>query len=505
MEIASCFGSGDDDSDDIVVVVVVLYEGINKMSTLNTKALLDLLKAETFTSLVDPSLPNRVSDETSRRISEIQNTLIQLGAAEDLKMSQTFLNQIQTTFIEVLVDAEKELFNDTTDVRISPAQAQTLEQLMSIQFLLQSKQTLITDAEVINELYSRILNLSVTKELGQHQLRTLLESEREGKATFGPSVIRYTNVPFSKLVGIDEVRDQLQNIVSREFLSDEYTMVILTGPPGTGKSTLSHAIATAHSGGYYYNLNIGELSSPTIGVTEKGLRDLFQVLESSTQPVTLILDEVDNIFSDQLAQPHLQSVKITLQTEISGSRSLGKNVFIVGITNHYDRIEDVIKRRATSIIYVPLPKVETQMQYIMSLLIPARFVLTDQWRVAMDGLIRTKRYTNANLKHLTRNAKIKFFERMSRVPSGFPTITVQAEKLIVTPDVYLVSPSTPIYESESQLREFTRASPNNKLILVPSVEDFRSVQDSVFSLTPQDIEISKQKNDPAYLRPPARL
>lgn len=466
------------------------------MSTLNTKALLDLLKAQTFASLVDPSLPNIVSDATVIRITEIENKLIQLGAVENLKISQTSLNELQNVFLELLIDAESELFNEHTDVRISPSQAKVLEQLMGIQFLLQSKQTLITDAATINELYARILNLSVTKELGQHQLRTLLESEREGKQTFGPSVMRYTNVPFSNLVGIDLVRDDLQNTVSRDFLNDEYTMILLTGPPGTGKSTLSHAVATAHSGGYYYNLNIGELSSPTIGVTEKGLRDLFQMLEQSTQPVTLILDEVDNIFSDQLSQPHLQSVKITLQTEISGSRKLGKNVVIVGITNHYDRIDDVIKRRATKVIYVPLPQFDSQVQFIISILLPANLYVTDQWKQAITQLIKTRRYTNANLKHLTRNAKIKFFERNAKSPTGFATLTDGPTKLIVTNDINLVGNHPPVYESESHIREFIRASLSNKLLIVPSYQDFVDVQSSVFSLSESDLEESRIKNQP---------
>lgn len=461
------------------------------MSTLNIKPLFELLKSQTFASLVDPTLQKSVKEETHKRISVIENELARLGAVEDLKLSHTYISEIQSRFLELLVSAESELFNEGDQVRISTEQANVLERLMAIQFLLQSKQTLLTDAETINELHSRMLNLSVTKELGQYQLRTLLEAER-GQSSFAPSTVRFANVPYSRIVGIDQVRDRIKNIIEREYLSEEYTMLILTGPPGTGKSTLSQAIATAHSGGYFYNLNIGELSSPTIGVTEKGLRDLFQTLEQTTQPATLILDEVDNIFSDKLSQPHLQSVKITLQTEISGSRVLGKNVVIIGITNHYDRIDDVIKRRATSIIYVPLPDPSTQGRYIISILNAGEVTINPAWYQGISNIISQQRYTNANLRHLVRNAKISYFER---VPPPYKTHTIGNQKLVL-------NNATPTFdgpfETETQLRDFTRNGPSNVVIIVPEIQDFERVKTSVFSLSESEIEYSRSRNDPSY-------
>lgn len=463
------------------------------MSSIDAKSLLNLLRSQTFTTLVDQSLTNVVDDKYKRRIGRIESELVRLGAVEDLKLSHSFLANLQNDFIEVLVEAEGEL-NSTQDSRISSDQAKVLEQLMAIQFLLQSKQTLLTDSGIINDLYSRMLNLSITKELGQFQLDALLRSDESGGASFGPSVQRYTETKFSQIQGIDAVRDRIRNIISREFITEEYTLIMLTGPPGTGKSTLSQAIATVHSGGAYYNLNIGELSSPNIGVTERGLRDLFEKLESNPEPATLILDEVDNIFSANLSQPHLQSVKITLQTEISGSRKLRKNVVIIGITNHYDRIEDVIKRRASSVVYVPLPRKETQIDFLLDELKVKTAEVSQTWRTSLIAMIAEKNYTNANIKFLVRNAKIDFFETNGN--RQFSVITTDNVKTIVTSNFITPDAATAQTETEDVIRDFVRQSENNRIRVVPSVENFRNVSKNVFSLTDAALADSEKRNNP---------
>lgn len=267
----------------------------------------------------------------------------------------------------------------------------------------------------------------------------------------------------------------------------------MAGPPGTGKSTLSHCIASDHSMGNYYNFHIAELSSATVGETEKNIVKLFESIEKSTEPVTIIFDEMDNIFASGTADPaHIRSVKTTLQTEISGGRQLKNNVVLVGLTNYLDRIEDAIKRRTTSIIYVPLPSKEAAAEFLFRLLGVEVAHLTTRFQQQIYQMLNLpdKNYTNATIKSLVKNAKNTFILRQN---GYFDAAMYTETAMIVRSDVLATNAD---WQRISLADMKTYAMAGKHFIFLPEIVDFEVALANVYVLDDRTLAEYRARNKP---------
>ncbi|HVO20243.1 MAG TPA: ATP-dependent metallopeptidase FtsH/Yme1/Tma family protein, partial [Anaeromyxobacter sp.] len=126
-----------------------------------------------------------------------------------------------------------------------------------------------------------------------------------GKAmSFGKSRAKlmtehHNKVTFSDVAGIDESRDELEEIIS--FLKDpkKFTRlggripkgVLLMGPPGTGKTLLARAVA-GEAGVAFFSLTGSEFVEMFVGVGAARVRDLFEQARKAA-PCIIFIDELD--------------------------------------------------------------------------------------------------------------------------------------------------------------------------------------------------------------------
>ena len=92
-----------------------------------------------------------------------------------------------------------------------------------------------------------------------------------------------TKVTFDDVAGVDEAKDDLQEIV--EFLRDPQKFqrlggriprgVLLVGPPGTGKTLLARAIA-GEAGVPFFSISGSDFVEMFVGVGASRVRDLFE-------------------------------------------------------------------------------------------------------------------------------------------------------------------------------------------------------------------------------------
>ena len=104
---------------------------------------------------------------------------------------------------------------------------------------------------------------------------------------------------FADVAGVDEAKDELQEIV--DFLKDpeEYSRlgarmpkgILLVGPPGTGKTLLARAVA-GEAGVPFFSISGSEFVEMFVGVGAARVRDLFEQARKHA-PCIIFIDELD--------------------------------------------------------------------------------------------------------------------------------------------------------------------------------------------------------------------
>lgn len=122
--------------------------------------------------------------------------------------------------------------------------------------------------------------------------------------------------------------------------------IILSGPPGTGKSMMAEAVA-GHAGVPIFIISAAEVQSPFVGVAEANLREIFATVKK-TDPCVLCIDEIDAIAPIRFTNPDKRGHEVYINGVVDQLLSLlsdnHSNVIIFATTNHYNSIDPAIVR-----------------------------------------------------------------------------------------------------------------------------------------------------------------
>jgi cell division protease FtsH len=110
-----------------------------------------------------------------------------------------------------------------------------------------------------------------------------------------------TKVTFDDVAGVDEAKQELQEII--EFLKDPKKFqalgakipkgVLLVGPPGTGKTLLAKAVA-GQAGVPFFSISGSDFVEMFVGVGASRVRDLFEQ-GAKHAPCLIFIDEIDAV------------------------------------------------------------------------------------------------------------------------------------------------------------------------------------------------------------------
>ena len=206
----------------------------------------------------------------------------------------------------------------------------------------------------------------------------------------------------------DKVIDPLQ----RPELYDEYDLgvvngILLHGPPGTGKTYITRALA----GKLDYNfidLTPSDMTSSLVGEAADNVADIFEVARKN-QPCLVFIDEIDAVASSrsggaQKTQSERQMVNQLLE-ELSDVQE--EDIVVIGATNLIEEVDDAIKRsgRFDERIDVPPPDA-TAREAILRVHLRERPVLTEQ--IDWDRTrARTEGYSASDMELIATNAARK--------------------------------------------------------------------------------------------------
>ncbi len=198
---------------------------------------------------------------------------------------------------------------------------------------------------------------------------------RGGAMGFGKSKAKLLNeragrVTFDDVAGIDEAKDELQEIV--EFLRDPQKFsrlggkipkgALLVGPPGTGKTLLARAIA-GEAGVPFFTISGSDFVEMFVGVGASRVRDMFEQAKKNA-PCIVFIDEIDAVGRSRGVgmgggNDEREQTLNQLLVEMDGFEA-NEGVIILAATNRRDVLDPALLRpgRFDRQIDVPHPDIK---------------------------------------------------------------------------------------------------------------------------------------------------
>ena len=198
---------------------------------------------------------------------------------------------------------------------------------------------------------------------------------RGGAMGFGKSKAKLLNerhgrITFDDVAGIDEAKDELEEIV--EFLRDPQKFsrlggkipkgALLEGPPGTGKTLLARAIA-GEAGVPFFTISGSDFVEMFVGVGASRVRDMFEQAKKNA-PCILFIDEIDAVGRHRGAgygggNDEREQTLNQLLVEMDGFEA-NEGVIIIAATNRKDVLDPALLRpgRFDRQVQVPNPDIK---------------------------------------------------------------------------------------------------------------------------------------------------
>lgn len=176
---------------------------------------------------------------------------------------------------------------------------------------------------------------------------------------FGKSRARFsmeakTGVTFDDVAGIEEAKEELQEVVTFLKKPERFTAVgaripkgvLLIGPPGTGKTLLAKAIA-GESGVPFFSISGSEFVEMFVGVGASRVRDLFKKAKENA-PCIIFIDEIDAVGRQRGAgigggNDEREQTLNQLLTEMDGFEG-NTGIIVIAATNRVDVLDSALLR-----------------------------------------------------------------------------------------------------------------------------------------------------------------
>jgi len=165
-----------------------------------------------------------------------------------------------------------------------------------------------------------------------------------------------TKTMFVDVAGVDEAKQELQEIVQFLKTPEKYTKigakipkgVLLVGPPGTGKTLLAKAVA-GEAGVPFFSISGSEFVELFVGVGSSRVRDLFEQAKKQS-PCIIFIDELDAIGKARSSggmyggNDEREQTLNQLLTEMDGFGVDGTTVIVLAATNRPETLDQALLR-----------------------------------------------------------------------------------------------------------------------------------------------------------------
>lgn len=209
------------------------------------------------------------------------------------------------------------------------------------------------------DLVGSILPLIIIVGLWFFLMRQMQGGGGRGAMSFGKSKARllterHGRVTFDDVAGIDEAKEELQEIV--EFLKDPSKFqrlggkipkgALLVGPPGTGKTLTARAVA-GEANVPFFTISGSDFVEMFVGVGASRVRDMFEQAKKNA-PCIIFIDEIDAVGRSRGAgigggNDEREQTLNQLLVEMDGFEA-NEGIIIIAATNRPDVLDPALLR-----------------------------------------------------------------------------------------------------------------------------------------------------------------
>ncbi|MGQ5702555.1 ATP-dependent zinc metalloprotease FtsH [Sandaracinobacteroides sp. A072] len=262
-------------------------------------------------------------------------------------------------------------------------------------------------------------------------MRQMQNGQGRGAMGFGKSrakllTEKHGRVTFDDVAGIDEAREELQEIV--DFLKDPSKFhrlggkipkgALLVGPPGTGKTLLARAIA-GEANVPFFSISGSDFVEMFVGVGASRVRDMFEQAKKNA-PCIIFIDEIDAVGRHRGAglgggNDEREQTLNQLLVEMDGFDA-NEGIIIVAATNRPDVLDPALLRpgRFDRQIVVGRPDIEGRIRILQVHMRKVPLAPDVDARVIARG---TPGFSGADLANLVNEAALLAARRSKRLVS----------------------------------------------------------------------------------------
>ncbi|WP_371154848.1 ATP-dependent zinc metalloprotease FtsH [Jannaschia sp. 2305UL9-9] len=287
-----------------------------------------------------------------------------------------FVNQVENGSVSaVTLDGERIVFRDSSGsemITIKPADVDVTETLLN------NDVAISAESQEQSGLMSALglwLPFLVLIGIWIFFMNRMQGGGKGGAMGFGKSKAKlltekHGRVTFDDVAGIDEAKDDLEEIV--EFLRNPQKFsrlggkipkgALLVGPPGTGKTLLARAVA-GEAGVPFFTISGSDFVEMFVGVGASRVRDMFEQAKKNA-PCIVFIDEIDAVGRSRGVgygggNDEREQTLNQLLVEMDGFEA-NEGIIIVAATNRPDVLDPALLRpgRFDRQVQVPNPDIK---------------------------------------------------------------------------------------------------------------------------------------------------
>lgn len=195
------------------------------------------------------------------------------------------------------------------------------------------------------------------------------QSETDTKAEYITPM--KTDIKFKDVAGIDDVKEELEEIIDflknpKKYKNFDIRLpkgVLLVGPPGVGKTLIAKAVAGEANVPFFYQSG-ATFVNIYVGMGAKRVSALFQMAKKNA-PSIIFIDEIDAIGKSRGGRQsdEREATLNQLLTEMDGFED-SSGVIVIAATNKIDVLDDALLRagRFDRRIFLSLPSIDERIK-----------------------------------------------------------------------------------------------------------------------------------------------